>query len=114
MKVIIYTYNIVDNIKKAETLVNRPISLMFKDFYEDIYGHIRDRVNNGTFSLHFDDSICYSISKSHMHQKGGVAVTEYGHPFSAALDRDNFFGTQFHPEKSGKTGQRILENFLGL
>lgn len=43
-----------------------------------------------------------------------VAVTEYGHPFSAALDRDNFFGTQFHPEKSGKTGQLILENFLGL
>lgn len=77
MKVIIYTDHIVENIKKAETLVNRPISLMFKDFYEDVYGHIRDRVNNGTFSLHFDDSICYSIGKAHMHQKGSVAVTEY-------------------------------------
>lgn len=77
MKVIIYTDHIVENIKKAETLINRPISLMFKDFYEDVYGHIRDRVNNGTFSLHFDDSICYSIGKAHMHQKGGVAVTEY-------------------------------------
>ena len=42
-----------------------------------------------------------------------IAVTEYGRPFSAALARDNFFGTQFHPEKSGSIGQRILENFLG-
>ena len=43
-----------------------------------------------------------------------VAVTDYGVPFSAALQRDNFFGTQFHPEKSGTTGERILQNFLSL
>lgn len=43
-----------------------------------------------------------------------AAVTEYGAEFSAALRRDNFFGTQFHPEKSGGTGRRILENFLKL
>lgn len=41
-----------------------------------------------------------------------VATTEYGSAFSAALARDNFFGVQFHPEKSGRTGARILENFL--
>ena len=41
-----------------------------------------------------------------------VATTEYGEPFSAALQRDNFFAVQFHPEKSGATGQRILHNFL--
>ena len=41
-----------------------------------------------------------------------VATTEYGEPFSAALQRDNFFAVQFHPEKSGETGQRILHNFL--
>ena len=67
MKVIIYTDHIVDNIKKAETLVNRSISLMFKDFYEDIWSHICHRVNNDIFSLHFDNSVCYSIGKSHRH-----------------------------------------------
>ena len=77
MKVIIYTYRIVENIKKAETLVNRPVSLMFKDFYEDIYEHIKDEVRNNIFSLHFDDSVCYSIGKAHRNQKGAVVVTEY-------------------------------------
>lgn len=43
-----------------------------------------------------------------------AAVTSYGIPFSAALWRDNFFGCQFHPEKSGVTGIQILKNFLEL
>ena len=43
-----------------------------------------------------------------------AATTGYGRPFSAALARDNFFGTQFHPEKSGAAGARILRNFLNL
>lgn len=43
-----------------------------------------------------------------------VAVTDYIHPFSAALHRDNFYATQFHPEKSGSVGERILRNFLLL
>ena len=41
-----------------------------------------------------------------------VATTEYGTTFSAALQRDNFYAVQFHPEKSGDTGQKILLNFL--
>lgn len=43
-----------------------------------------------------------------------AARTDYGVPFSAALQRDNFFAVQFHPEKSGPVGQRILDNFLKL
>lgn len=44
-----------------------------------------------------------------------VAVTEYaGCRFSAALQRGHFFGTQFHPEKSGPAGAVILKNFLSL
>ena len=34
--------------------------------------------------------------------------------FSAALRYDNFYGTQFHPEKSGNVGEQILKNFLAL
>ncbi|MDR0895283.1 MAG: imidazole glycerol phosphate synthase subunit HisH [Prevotellaceae bacterium] len=43
-----------------------------------------------------------------------VAVTDYIHPFSAALHKGNFYATQFHPEKSGRVGERILQNFLSL
>ena len=43
-----------------------------------------------------------------------VATCNYLVPFSAALQRDNFYATQFHPEKSGKTGAKILENFINL
>ncbi len=41
-----------------------------------------------------------------------AAVTDYIHPFSAALHKDNFYATQFHPEKSGDVGEQILKNFL--
>jgi glutamine amidotransferase len=44
--------------------------------------------------------------------QGTVAITEYGGPFSAAVEHGNVMGVQFHPEKSGETGLRILENFL--
>ena len=43
-----------------------------------------------------------------------AALTEYGGEFSAAVERDNVYGVQFHPEKSGPAGLRILENFCAL
>ncbi|MDO8971253.1 MAG: imidazole glycerol phosphate synthase subunit HisH [Saprospiraceae bacterium] len=46
--------------------------------------------------------------------EAAVATTEYGVPFASALQRDNFYAVQFHPEKSGETGQRILHNFLNI
>lgn len=42
------------------------------------------------------------------------AETAYIHPFSAALHKDNFYATQFHPEKSGTVGEKILRNFIDL
>jgi imidazole glycerol-phosphate synthase subunit HisH len=42
------------------------------------------------------------------------ARTDYINPFSAALEKDNFYATQFHPEKSGSVGETILKNFLSL
>ncbi len=43
-----------------------------------------------------------------------LASCEYGAPFSVALAKNNFYGVQFHPEKSGKWGQQLLQNFLAL
>lgn len=46
--------------------------------------------------------------------KETIATSDYGLPYTAALHRDNFYGTQFHPEKSGAYGSSILMNFLAL
>jgi len=43
-----------------------------------------------------------------------IATTNYELEYSSALENDNFYGTQFHPEKSGDVGERILGNFLKL
>lgn len=43
-----------------------------------------------------------------------IATSDYIQPFSAAMHKDNFYATQFHPEKSGSIGEQILENFLNI
>lgn len=43
-----------------------------------------------------------------------IAEANYILPYSAALQKDNFYATQFHPEKSGSVGHKILENFINL
>ena len=43
-----------------------------------------------------------------------IATADYILPYSAALHKDNFYATQFHPEKSGAAGERIIKNFLEL
>jgi glutamine amidotransferase len=43
-----------------------------------------------------------------------IAKTDYEIEYASALQKDNFYGTQFHPEKSGLEGSKILHNFLNL
>jgi len=46
--------------------------------------------------------------------EGVIATTEYGIEFPSAVAKDNFMGVQFHPEKSGKVGLNLIENFVEL
>jgi len=43
-----------------------------------------------------------------------IASCEYGTPFTATVKKDNFYGVQFHPERSGKAGAQLIKNFLEL
>jgi len=43
-----------------------------------------------------------------------IAATNYGIKYSSALQKDNFYGVQFHPEKSSKAGEQLLKNFLEI
>lgn len=43
-----------------------------------------------------------------------IATSDYELSYASALEQENFYGVQFHPEKSGKTGEQLLRNFLDL
>lgn len=43
-----------------------------------------------------------------------IAQASYGEPFTAAVQKDNFYGVQFHPERSGAAGAKLLKNFLEM
>lgn len=69
---------------------------------------------NGNWTLE-DGSFVYFVHSFYVPVcEFTTATTDYIVPFSAALHRDNFFATQFHPEKSGAVGERILQSFLEL
>jgi glutamine amidotransferase len=62
-----------------------------------------------------EDSYCYFVH-GYYAAKGEhtIATTNYVQPYSSGLHKNNFYGVQFHPEKSATTGERILSNFLKL
>ena len=62
-----------------------------------------------------ENSFCYFVHGYYADLgQTTVAKTNYVQPYSAALHKENFFGVQFHPEKSAGVGERILKNFIQL
>lgn len=62
-----------------------------------------------------EGSYVYFVHSYYMPEsKDSIAQCDYEGSFTAAVSRDNFFGLQFHPEKSGNTGMQILKNFIRL
>ena len=62
---------------------------------------------NGAY-FYFVHSFCVALNEF------TLAKCEYCEPFSAALMKDNFFGVQFHPERSGEAGELLLQNFVRM
>ena len=75
----------------------------FSDMRGELFGRLN--LNNDMYFVH---SYFAEIAAE------TTAICEYGIPFSAALQKGNFYGVQFHPEKSAEVGNRILTNFLEL
>ncbi|HOK36469.1 MAG TPA: imidazole glycerol phosphate synthase subunit HisH [Paludibacteraceae bacterium] len=70
-------------------------------------------LSNTLFSGIAENSYVYFIHGFYVGvSKYTIAKTNYILEYSAALHKNNFYAVQFHPEKSGKIGQKILENFL--
>lgn len=62
-----------------------------------------------------DNSYCYFVHGYYAALgEHTIATADYIQPYSAALHKGNFYGAQFHPEKSAKAGEQILKNFLSL
>lgn len=72
-------------------------------------------LKTGLFKEVTDKSYCYFVHSYYASLgKHTIATTNYILPYSSALQKDNFYGVQFHPEKSAEVGEQILNNFLQI
>jgi len=70
-------------------------------------------LNSILFNGIIENSFCYFVHSYYAGLgKTTIAKTDYVQPYSSALHKGNFYGVQFHPEKSAGVGERILENFI--
>ena len=72
-----------------------------------------------SYSIHYtklyDGSYFYFVHSYALEVTDATLATcDYGGLFTAVVGKDNFFGAQFHPERSGKAGARMIQNFLEL
>ncbi len=77
------------------------------------WNKVRYAADHPLFADIEQDSHFYFVhSYAVMPNDNTIATCDYGAPFSAALAHKNFYGVQFHPERSGKNGARLLKNFV--
>ena len=99
--------------RNGEELVQRVVELGRRPILVDRQEAVRDQrralagVPDGT-QVYFTHSYAAPVTGE------TVAVTTHGARFSSVVERDRVFGVQFHPEKSGDAGLRVLRNFVRL
>lgn len=93
------------NVKKfpAENIIPHMGWNTISDLKSTIYSGIKEESD-----VYFVHSFYCELSEN------TTSVCDYILPFSASLQKDNFYAMQFHPEKSGEIGSRLLQNFLKL
>ena len=105
----------VDCLGIFDTDVKRFISQRHEDKVPHMGWNTIARTNSGLFKGFTKEEFVYFVHSFYVPVNDcTAAVTDYIHPFSAALHKGNYYATQFHPEKSGSVGERILRNFLEL
>ncbi|MFU2089769.1 imidazole glycerol phosphate synthase subunit HisH [Avibacterium avium] len=93
---------------KTELLPNKGLPLPHMGWNKV---HYQD--NHPLFEHIPQDSYFYFVhSYAVLPNENTIATCDYGVPFSAAIARNNFYGVQFHPERSGKVGEQLLRNFM--
>ena len=98
-----------------DTEVKRFVARKHEDKIPHMGWNTITEVKDGLFSPAEEGQFVYFVHSFYVPlNPWTAATTDYIQPFSAALHRDNFYATQFHPEKSGSVGERILKNFLTL
>lgn len=72
-------------------------------------------LQSALFANILEQSFIYNVHSYYAeNSKYTIATCEYGNEYAAAVHKDNFYGVQFHTEKSAATGEQILKNFLSL
>lgn len=73
------------------------------------------KLNSNLFTNIDEDAFVYFVHSYYVAKNDyTIATSDYNHPFSAAIQKENFYGLQYHVEKSGAIGEKILSNFLSL
>jgi len=78
------------------------------------WNEIYDLKTNLFYGIAEDDFAYFIHSYAVLPNEYSIAHSRHGILFAAAMRKDNFFAVQFHPEKSGRTGKKIIENFLNI
>lgn len=105
----------VDCLNIFDAEVKRFVSERHEDKIPHMGWNTVTNVNSAIFDPFINNQYVYFVHSYYVAlSEYTAATTEYILPFSAALHKNNFYATQFHPEKSGSIGERILKNFLSI
>lgn len=105
----------VDCLNIFDTEVKRFVPQKHEDKVPHMGWNTISNVKSDLFDMSLENQFVYFVHSYYVAiSEHTAAVTDYIHPFSAAMHKDNFYATQFHPEKSGSVGESILKNFLEI
>ena len=105
----------VDCLNIFDTEVKRFVPQIHEDKVPHMGWNTISNVKSDLFDISLENQFVYFVHSYYVAiSEHTAAVTDYIHPFSAAMHKENFYATQFHPEKSGSVGESILKNFLKI